>query len=777
MTRKSKKIKRRFNPAKLTQKPAVKKTDTKKPPTVKLSLGKKILFSCLAFCVFFVCLELLLAVAGVKPALYSNDSYVGFSSYIPLFVKTTAPDGSEMMVTATNKIKFFNSQQFPPKKSPGTYRIFCMGGSTTFGRPYDDLTSFCGWLREMLPKADPSRNWEVINAGGISYASYRVALLMEELQNYSPDLFIIYSGQNEFLEKRTYSDIIDTPSAVQGISAIVSRTRTYTAVKKVINTVSDKSKNADKPNTTLTGEVNTILDNSVGPEAYQRDDELTQQILSHYHYNLSRMADIAKNCDAKILYVTPASNLRDCQPFKSQHASGLTEPQIKQCMQFYDTASDAYAAGKLDSALTSVEQAIKIDPRYAQFHYLHGQILWRLQRYSEAKDAFVNALNEDICPLRALGPMENIVTQVASERKAMLVDFAALTDQLSAHSTPGEDLFLDHVHPTIDMHKKLALAILDKMQKQNIVKLSPNWSDETIRQISTDIESKIDPAAQGRALRNLAQVLRWAGKFDEAKKLAAKAVDLVSDDAEAQYLLAGDVTAIPPQQLPQAIEHLRKALQIEPGYVMAHNSMGIALSRLGNLDLAIKHFEYALKIEPQNSQALNSLGITVQTKGRLDLAESYFRKAIAADPKFATAYSNLGNVMQLKGDTDQAIDYYKKSLALLPNVVKGHYNLGGLLLMQGKDTPALEQFKQALNIDPDYAKAHLAMGSIYQNRSEYNKAIEHYQKTLKFDPGLIVAHYQLYEVYTQTNQPALAAKQLKLYNQAASKQSVNERRN
>ena len=116
---------------------------------------------------------------------------------------------SQWLVTAQNKRGYFNVQGFPQVKAPGTYRIFTLGGSTTYGRPYDDKTSFSGWLREFLPMADSQRNWEVINAGGISYASYRVAHLMEELVNYQPDLFIIYTGHNEFLEERTYGQIRD----------------------------------------------------------------------------------------------------------------------------------------------------------------------------------------------------------------------------------------------------------------------------------------------------------------------------------------------------------------------------------------------------------------------------------------------------------------------------------------------------------------------------------------------------------------------------------------
>ena len=108
-------------------------------------------------------------------------------------------------------------------KPPGTYRIVCLGGSATYGRPFFDHTSFAGWLRAFLPKADPSRNWEVINAGAISYASYRVKGLMAELARYEPDLFIAYMGHNEFLERRTYAGVFETPGLVRDAAGLASR--------------------------------------------------------------------------------------------------------------------------------------------------------------------------------------------------------------------------------------------------------------------------------------------------------------------------------------------------------------------------------------------------------------------------------------------------------------------------------------------------------------------------------------------------------------------------
>src|SRR5262245_25838245 len=170
---------------------------------VALPLWKKMLFGAVACLLFLIAAEALLALCGVKVALYQHDPYVGFSKRVPHFVPDPAASEPGTLVTAENKRRVLNLQRFSAHKPKGTYRIFCLGGSTTYGHPYTDTTSFCGWLRVMLPRADPSRHWELINGGGISYASYREALLMEELIQYEPDLFIVLSAHNEFLEQRT----------------------------------------------------------------------------------------------------------------------------------------------------------------------------------------------------------------------------------------------------------------------------------------------------------------------------------------------------------------------------------------------------------------------------------------------------------------------------------------------------------------------------------------------------------------------------------------------
>ena len=294
----------------------------RRPAGRSLPVWKKLLFALVVCLGFFLLVELVLALAGVRPVLYERDPYVGFSSQIPLFVHDAESSDPNALVTARNKQRIFNVQKFSAKKAPGTMRVFCLGGSTTYGHPYDDKTSYCGWLRSMLPRADPSRRWEFINCGGISYASYREALLMEELIQYQPDLFIVLSGHNEFLEHRTYGDILAMPRAVRGVGALLSRTRLHTALQAVAAKLRGASTETAS-RTSLPAEVDTLLDRSVGPQVYFRDDDLQRKVLAHYRFNLERMTDIARSAGAQVIFVTPASNLRSCAPFKSESRKGL----------------------------------------------------------------------------------------------------------------------------------------------------------------------------------------------------------------------------------------------------------------------------------------------------------------------------------------------------------------------------------------------------------------------------------------------------------------------
>ena len=148
--------------------------------------------------------ELVLGLLGWGDPQQAYDPFVGFRSTRPLFVRN---DEKSCYETAANRLKFFRPESFSASKSPTEFRVFCLGGSTVQGRPFKIETSFTTWLEISLQAADPSRQWQVVNCGGISYASYRLVPILREVLDYQPDLVVLYTGHNEFLEDRTYDHI------------------------------------------------------------------------------------------------------------------------------------------------------------------------------------------------------------------------------------------------------------------------------------------------------------------------------------------------------------------------------------------------------------------------------------------------------------------------------------------------------------------------------------------------------------------------------------------
>jgi tetratricopeptide (TPR) repeat protein len=497
-------------------------------------LWQAVLLPVAAIIIFFLLLEGCLLLFGLKPASQNEDPFVGFASNVPLFVPSKGPEDGQIMTTAPNRIKFFNKQEFSRIKAPGTYRIFCLGGSTTYGRPYDDSTSFSEWLRELLPSIDMGKRWEVINAGGISYASYRVTHLMDELINYQPDLFIIYTGHNEFLEERTYKQIREIPFEVKRVASLLARTRTWSAMKTSLQKLGISPRSSKEKPSRLAAEVNALLDKSIGTESYTRDDLLKKNILEHYRLSLEHMVEMAQSVNAQVIFVTPASNLKDSSPFKSEHSLDLGPMDRQHLKEMLTKATKEMEQKNLPAALQLVESATRLYPRHASLEYLRGKLLLDMKRFNEAEIAFRLARDEDIVPLRALTSMRQTVIQVAEEQKVDVVDYVDLLKrrmlQIKGHDIPGREFFLDHVHPTIEGHKILAVALINKMIEKGMVQSKAKLENDIITAVDKKIRGRIDSGRHGYALANLARVFSWAGKTNDAERLASQAIEVAGDD-------------------------------------------------------------------------------------------------------------------------------------------------------------------------------------------------------------------------------------------------------
>jgi tetratricopeptide (TPR) repeat protein len=626
------------------------------------------LFTVIIVAAFFGAVELVLAMAGVRPLLLTEDPFVGFADTVPQFVPDTRPDGTSILRTANNRRGLFNYQEFPLEKADNSYRIFCMGGSTTYGRPYFDDVSFCGWLRAYLQAADPARNWEVINAGGVSYASYRVTRLMNELKQYRPDLFIVYSGQNEFLEQRSYGGLIDQPDWLLNLNANLSGTRVYTALAQLIEAVQPDSLQQAKARSQLSGEVDEILNHTIGPQSYQRDDTLKQHILTHYRLNLTRMVKIARSVDAGILFVQPAVNLKDMSPFKSTHREGLDEQTLQAWQALYDHAGELAAADDAAGALALYREALALDDRYAELHYRMGQALFSLGRYAEAEQAFQRAVEEDIAPLRMLGAMQRSVAEVAAAEDVPLVDFPeilrAAYHRDYPHAVFGKEYFVDHVHTSMEGYRLLGLALFDELVDEGIAHPDDTWNAARREAVKEAVIASLDPRDAGRSLVNLGKVLGWAGKFQEAYDSFQRALEILGPHPAVYYGLASALYSLGKPE--EAARYYQATLVLAPARHGVHAELARIFDERGNTEAAIEQCRAELELAPDNAEVHVALAGMLEKQGDQGAALQHLRTALRLNPQQHRAHTALGLILKQQGNLQEAMQHFSEALRLEP---------------------------------------------------------------------------------------------------------------
>lgn len=457
-----------------------------------------------------ICAELVCRMAGWGVSDLNVDPFVGFTAVRPLFQKT--PDGLEYR-TATERLQYFRDDRFAARKPPGEFRVFVFGGSTVQGHPFSIETSFPTFLRHILESAQPNRRWEVINCGGVSYASYRLLPIIAECLNYEPDLFVFCSGQNEFLEDVTYSRERQTAPLLAPLWSIAGHSQAFRAAVQLRQRLQSPPETASTTNSAprplLPAEVQTLLDQQGGLEHYHRDDQHAAQVAAHYGSNVRRLIQLCRQHQLPLLVIQPPVNLSDCPPFKSEF-SAETTPEQRISIQTSLREANRLAANAPAEAVLLAERTANADPRYALSWYELGQLLLTSGRWQEAQQAFQQAVDEDVCPLRMTSSLQQALRDAVAAGQAEFLDAQTLLSARCRGGILGEQLLVDHVHPSFRGHEDIAVAIAEWMQTQGLLQTLQQGWQETGRERCRSAVQQLDDAYFLQGRRRLQVLKNWA---------------------------------------------------------------------------------------------------------------------------------------------------------------------------------------------------------------------------------------------------------------------------
>ncbi|MBI3947162.1 MAG: tetratricopeptide repeat protein [Armatimonadetes bacterium] len=170
------------------------------------------------------------------------------------------------------------------------------------------------------------------------------------------------------------------------------------------------------------------------------------------------------------------------------------------------------------------------------------------------------------------------------------------------------------------------------------------------------------------AHRALASVLLHRGEPGQSKEerkrqceaAARKAVSLNDRDAEACVWL-WEALGRPVEG--EGSEYIRKALEINPDLLVAHNDLGNRYAGLNRLEDALRHCKKAVDLSPRNMIALGNLAGCYLLQGDMNRANETLQKAMAVEPDVPPLLFVKGLILEKRSEKALAEEDFAQAQA------------------------------------------------------------------------------------------------------------------
>jgi len=120
-----------------------------------------------------------------------------------------------------------------------------------------------------------------------------------------------------------------------------------------------------------------------------------------------------------------------------------------------------------------------------------------------------------------------------------------------------------------------------------------------------------------------------------------------------------------------ALSYFQRALELNPDPAETpsiYSYMGVASKDIGHFEEALEFLRKGMEIDPERTDIHNLMGFCHFKRGEHEEAVAAFQRVIELDPSSAIDYANLGANYQALGQTARARDCYQLALKLDPEI-------------------------------------------------------------------------------------------------------------
>ncbi len=192
----------------------------------------------------------------------------------------------------------------------------------------------------------------------------------------------------------------------------------------------------------------------------------------------------------------------------------------------------------------------------------------------------------------------------------------------------------------------------------------------------------------------------------------------------------------------QAIAKYRKALELNPNNVTAHQRLGFLLYHVKKqFKEGVEHTADALRLDPKNCFAHGDMGVILLHQNRPDQAVLHFRAALESLPLSSEVQYRPQTIRSFLGKACLQLNQYAEASTNLTEAVRldatnpeSHYLLALSLACRGDTEDASRHYAQALAIRPEIdtsVRLHEVMAENYAKSGHFESAVRSAEQALQ----------------------------------------------
>lgn len=485
-------------------------------------------------------------------------------------------------------------EKFVKNKDATTFRVFCLGGSTTAGFPFDCQVPFPAQLRYLLAQTYPQHQIEVINVGISAINSYTVVDLLPDILAHAPDLIIIYMGHNEFYGAYGSASTISLGQN-DGFIRFYLKLQKLHLVQMLKRFVALFSSSKNMPSSHRDLMPSVIKDQSILYES-----EKYRRTLRSFRNNLDLILDKCAEKNVPVILSNLVANIRDLPPFASASPE-LNNEQDKKIYETMVARGDSLLAHRLYAeSVTAYREALAQDSSSAQLWYKIGGALVALQDSAAAYHFLYAAKDRDLICFRASEQFNQIIAELAQEYQARFVDMKAIFTKHSSQGLIGNNIMVDHLHPNPSGYYLMTTAFYNAVRATALLK---------------NADASFTPAAQPYFVTDLDWDIGLLKIFEMTHRWPFPEQTVKLDD----YKPYGD---------PAATVIAKEYLLVDNIWSRAHYKMAENYLQQKDYERARREYLAVSVFAPDDPYPYQMVAKTYETEGAWNMREIFLKKAL-----------------------------------------------------------------------------------------------------------------------------------------------------